>query len=351
MHLLILYEELAWYFVNCLNSLAESKGVKILVFSKQINSIAPFKFNFIHPHVTIVYREDYTDETLLEHCRAFSPQMVYLGGWSYKPYIYLIKTLALPNTVIGFDNQYTGSLKQLLGSIYFRLRLKPYIKFAFVPGPQQVEFAKKIGFKNDCIEQGAYCCDTELFTRYYAENVTQKQSAFPKRFLFVGRYADEKGISMLWECFTEIHNEAPSEWELWCIGKGHVTPFLHPKIKHFGFLQPEELGNVISNTGVFVLPSTFEPWGVVLHEYAAAGFPLLTTNKVGASTVFLQNSVNGYVIDAGHKQQLKSKLKEFMAMSDKNLNLMAENSVKMSTKITPLKWAENLMNLYAFKQN
>ena len=78
--------------------------------------------------------------------------MVYLAGWAYKPYIHVIKSLPTSNTVIGFDNQYAGTLRQQLGILYFRLTLKPYIKSAFVPGLQQHTFAKKLGFKEEHIE-------------------------------------------------------------------------------------------------------------------------------------------------------------------------------------------------------
>jgi len=351
MHLLILYEELAWYFVNCLNFLAKQTDIKILVFSKRINQIAPFKFEVVHPNITIYERENFDFDALLEACSTFNPQMLYLGGWSYKPYIKTVKALNIKNSVIGFDNQYNGTIKQLLGSLYFRLNLKPYFKGAFVPGIQQQQFAKKLGFQEQQIAQGAYCCDTELFTKYYRDTKTNKETLFPKRFLFVGRYATEKGISLLWECFVELQSENPNEWELWCVGKGEITPLVHPKIKHFGFLQPNELNEVISHTGVFVLPSNFEPWGVVIHEYATAGFPILSTNKVGACTKFLKNNENGFCIQSNNKKELKQKLKEFMSMKNETLISMMQNSVKISSEITPEKWGQNLMCLYDHKKN
>jgi glycosyltransferase involved in cell wall biosynthesis len=349
MRLLILYEELAWYFVNCLNFLAQQRDIKIIVYSKQINAVAPFKFDYVHPNITIYYREDYTEKVLLKNCKSFYPQMVYLAGWAYKPYIHVIKSLPTSNTVIGFDNQYAGTLRQQLGILYFRLKLKPYIKTAFVPGLQQHAFAKKLGFKEEHIAQGAYCCDSELFADYHSENKTLKEHSFPKRFLFIGRYASEKGITLLWESFLELQVETPNEWELWCVGKGDIEPIIHPKIRHFGFLQPFELKQIISNTGVFVLPSTFEPWGVVIHECATAGFPLLSTNKVGAVSVFLIDGENGFIVKANDKPALKLQLKKFMSLSNKDLNLMAEKSVEISTKITPSKWVDSLMKLYEFK--
>jgi glycosyltransferase involved in cell wall biosynthesis len=350
MQLLILYEELAWYIVNCFNYFAKNTNATMLVFSKRINQIAPFKFDYIHPNITIYEREDFSEVLLLKTCLEFNPQFLYLGGWSHKPYINLVKRLQVENSVIGFDNQFNGSLKQLIGSLYFRFNLKPYFKSAFVPGIQQELFAKRLGFKANFIAQGAYCCDTELFANYYIENQTKKELSFPKRFLFVGRYAAEKGILLLWECFTELQTENPNEWELWCLGKGEIAPINHPKIKHLGFLQPKELNEVISETGVFVLPSNFEPWGVVIHEYATAGYPILSTNKVGATTKFLQNNLNGFCIEANDKFELKNKLKEFMSMTNQKLNTMSQNSVKISCEITPNKWVNNLMNLYEHKK-
>jgi hypothetical protein len=139
-----------------------------------VNAVAPFKFDYIHPKITIYEREDFQYEKLLEKCIEFNAEFLYLGGWAYKPYIQLVKTIKVKNSIIGFDNQYNGSLKQLVGSIYFRIKLKPYFKGAFVPGIRQELFAKKLGFKTNLIAQGAYCCDTNLFAKYYIEKEVKK---------------------------------------------------------------------------------------------------------------------------------------------------------------------------------
>lgn len=347
MRLLVLYEELAGYFVNCLNALAQTQNAQLLVVAKQVNAVAPFEFKGLHPSITLLFREQLTQEELARRCLDFSPDMVYLGGWAFKPYLRLIKQLARPKTVIGFDNQYTGSLKQRLGSLYFRFSLKPHVRFAFVPGPRQVRFAEALGFKAGDVATGAYCCDLGLFDKFRAGFAEKKAVSFPKRFLFVGRYAPEKGIALLWQCFTELQQESPNDWELWCAGKGDLAPQVHPKIRHLGFVQPEDLGPIIEQTGVFVLPSRFEPWGVVLQEFAAAGFPLLSTERVGATDTFLANGKNGLLIESDNKSQLKNALHEFMHMNDKTLNLMAENSAAIAHRITPQIWVENLMKWYA----
>ena len=215
-----------------------------------------------------------------------------------------------------------------------------------MPGKEQAMFARYLGFSEKHITDGAYCCDVKLYSAYNEKHKAGKGAIFPKRFLFVGRYAREKGIEDLWQAFIEWQNENSNEWELWCLGKGDIKPPVHQKIRHLGFVQAEALDDIIRNTGVFVLPSTFEPWGVVVHEYATAGYPLLCSNKTGAAGAFLQDGKNGFMFDAGNKEQLKEKMNKFSTLNQDELNAMADHSVKMAAKITPAVWAKRFMTMF-----
>jgi len=345
MKCLVLYEELATYFLNCLNFLAEHHDCKILVIMKKVNPIAPFDFNDVHPNIRLEEREKWDEQQLKKEITNFSPDFTYISGWIYKPYLKVVKALSLKNVIIGFDNQYNGSWRQQLGAIYFRLKYKSFIKAAFVPGEKQIQFAQKLGFKTKYISKNVYCCDYELYNHYAESTMQLKQKEFPKRFLFVGRYVQEKGIQHLWDAFTELANELNIDWELWCIGKGSLTPVNHPKIKHLGFIQPKDFLPVIESTGVFVLPSFFEPWGVVLHEFAAAGYPIISTTAVGATEVFLKDSFNGFCIVPNNKEALKQALKNIVSLNDKKLMDMSSASRELAGVITPGKWTQSLLKL------
>lgn len=349
MRFLVLYEELATYFLTCLNHLAETSDCSILVYMKKVNAVAPFNFNTVHKNITLIEREKHSDEEILNSIKQFNPTFTYLSGWIHKPYIHYIKTQKLQNVIIGFDNQYTGSMKQLLGAIYFRMFFKPFIKAAFVPGSRQVKFAQKLGFKADHISTNVYCCDYELYNNYYKETKDLKGKSFPKKFIFVGRYIHEKGIDVLWDAFIELQQEQPNEWELYCLGKGTLQPIQHPKIKHLGFVQPDNFLSIIRDTGVFVLPSFFEPWGVVVHEFACAGYPLVSTNNVGATELFIKDGINGLVINANNKLALKTALKKIVSLSDTELHQMGEQSLKLSQQITPEIWKQSLLKLVHVK--
>lgn len=345
MNVLVLYEELATYFLNCLTELVQQKNVKIFVVMKRINSVAPFEFKNLHSNIIIVERESLSIDMLQAKIKEFNPDCTYLAGWLFKPYLKIVKKLDLKHVIIGFDNQYKGSMRQLVGAVYFRLFIKPYIHGAFVPGKKQKRFANVLGFNNQVIAEGLYCCDTNLYNAYYQTSIKTKIAQFPKRFLFVGRYVNEKGITELWNAFIELQTEQENEWELWCLGKGNIAPIQHPKIKHFGFKQPQELNEIIANTSVFVLPSHFEPWGVVIQEYAAAGFPIITTKAVGASELFLSTTENGFLLQSASKSEVKRELKKVMNLSNEQLNEMSLKSHSLAQKITPISWCNEFLNL------
>jgi glycosyltransferase involved in cell wall biosynthesis len=118
-----------------------------------------------------------------------------------------------------------------------------------------------------------------------------------------------------------------------------------PGIKHFGFVQPEQMKKFISETGVFILPSSFEPWGVAVHEFACAGFPLILSDKVGAGEVFMVENENGFSFDCKNGNELAEAMKGMMRMSDEQLNVMSEKSARLGMKINLDTWADTVYEL------
>ncbi len=79
------------------------------------------------------------------------------------------------------------------------------------------------------------------------------------------------------------------DWELHLIGNGSLKAQLEATagVVLKDFMQPEQLILEVANTGCFLLPSRGEPRGVVAHEFAAAGLPLILSDSVGAAGTFL----------------------------------------------------------------
>lgn len=344
MTVLFLYTELADYFLKCCEELSTSANVHIVRWP--VNKEAPFEFQF-SDKIKIYDKNKYTFPQLQQLVQDINPGLIVCSGWVDKDYLKIIKPFykKIP-TVMSCDTHWRGDLKQQAARILSRFFLLNKFSHGWVPGEIQKKYLLKLGFKKNNIHTGFYCCDLDHFNRIYEKNKTQKQTAFPKVFLYVGRYYAFKGLTDLWEAFIQLQNETANEWELWCLGTGDLNPIEHPKIKHFGFVQPKDLGNIIAASGVFVLPSRFEPWGVVVQEYAAAGFPIVVSDAVGASEAFVKPEANGYVFKKGDINALKEQLKKLIKIEAKELNLMGAKSHAMAQTINKKNWAQTLITIY-----
>ena len=115
------------------------------------------------------------------------------------------------------------------------------------------------------------------------------------------------------------------------------------KIKDF--IQPEFLKNEIQDAGCFILPSIKEPWGVVVHEFSAAGLPMIISDKVGAKSTFLINNFNGFDFKSGNSDSLKDKMLKIINSSDKTLYEMCLNSNSISNRISSETSAYQLLSI------
>lgn len=340
--IVFLYTELAGYFLACVEALSQT--AEVLIVRWPVNKEAPFEFTS-SSRVQLLDRKTFTDAQLIATVKEFKPDMLICSGWVDKGYLKVARSFQkkIP-VVVSLDNHWTGSLKQRLACLTAPLYIRRLFTHAWVPGRPQEVFAKKLGF-GDSILHHFYCADTALFDGVYKRTRASKEEQFPHRFLYVARYVEHKGIFELWEAFTQLSKELDHDWELWCIGTGDQWEkrVLHEKIHHLGFVQPRELEPYIAQTGVYVLPSKFEPWGVTVQEFATCGFPLLVSDQVGSRTFFLKE--NGLEFEAGKVSAIKAAMREIMLKSDADLLAMGKRSHELGVSLTPEKWVDNLLGL------
>ncbi len=339
--ILVLYRELAGYFVNAVNHLCEEHDFSITIVAYPVVADAPFKFD-LHSNITLLRREEYRGDKLFRLASERNYDLIYCGGWFDKEYLQLVKKNQNIKSVIAFDKQWLGSLRDYLGVIFLRLKVTSLFDYAFVPGIEQEQFALYAGFKGRQIYKGLYICETKRFKKVHSARMTQP----PKNHLiYAGRYAKEKQIEVLWNCFIEIAGDFP-EWELHCIGTGPLSDVAiqHPQIVHHGFLQPAELSQVMIDGAIFILPSLYEPWGVVVNEFAIAGYPLILSDKVGARTALLTKE-NGWLFSAGSKEQLTDVLRQAMATPKEKLLSMGSISNMLSEKLDEKQYAQTLLKM------
>lgn len=338
-----LYTEIAGYFLSCVKELTVSADV--LIVRWPVNNEAPFDLSG-YSGLQIVDRTK-VDETLLrQKVKDFHPDILICSGWIDKGYLKIAKSFQkkIP-VVLSLDNHWKGTLKQRIASLISPFYLKRIFTHAWVPGELQAQFARHLGFGNNLLKN-FYCADTGLFEQIYKNTFKQKELKFPHRFLYVARYVEHKGIFEMWNAFLEFKNETSSDWELWCIGTGSEweNKINGEGITHFGFVQPKDLEKYISDTGVYVLPSKFEPWGVSVQEFAICGFPLLLSGEVGSSDKFMDER-NGIKFNAGAESEILHAMKVIAAKSDHELIEMGKFSHEKGTALNQKIWCETILSV------
>ena len=155
----------------------------------------------------------------------------------------------------------------------------------------------QIGVLNQRHRQRILLRRCEKFETVYQARQTTQGCNQTCKLLYVGRYIEAKGIQELWSAFVQLSPKFP-EWELHCIGAGHLwnSREIHPKssITVRAAIGTHEY---LVDADAFIMPSKKEPWGVVLHEMALAGLPLLASKQVGSSELFLEADKNGFSVD------------------------------------------------------
>lgn len=152
----------------------------------------------------------------------------------------------------------------------------------------------------------------------YDKAVLKKQLGIKenKVILSVGRIIHLKGFDLLLDAYAETNNPA---WGLYIVG-GIVNEELQTIILQKGiknvyfidFILPDELRKYYEAADIFVLPTRYDPWGLVVNEAMAAGLPVITTFACGAGTEMVRSNKTGYLYEAERTKELKEYLLTLM---------------------------------------
>lgn len=341
-YIAILYSEVMGYNTASFNKFISKYNYKLILIHWDRKKLSEYKFDLTHEIECKKRSEFKNSDELILFLNQYNLKLIFVSGWMDKAYVEVCKYYKRKsgiNIVCGIDNQWKGTLRQRIGIYYFKFFLSSAFSHAFVAGSLQFQFAMKLGFNKDNIKKHLYSADTELFHEQFKINFEHKKINYPYKILFVGRFNDVKGIDILLSAYNKIPDLLKEKWSLTIIGNGpkaeYYKQFKNIDVKEF--MQPKELAKEIQNYGLFCLPSRFEPYGVVIHEMAASGLPILSSDVCGANQYFLKN--NGATFIADNELDLYQKLISFLQMSDEELIQYSFNSYNNSFEITPEIWA------------
>lgn len=284
-----------------------------------------------------------TYEEVSEFLARVQPDIVVVSGWNYRGYMRAMRENAGRFVrALSMDNQWSWKLKQLGGLAVAPWMLHPCFDVVFASGARQRRFASKLGFDHSRIYEGYLSCDWPLFS---AQPATFDQ---PEKFLFAGRIVDDKGIGELVQGYRLYRSRTRNPWPLQVIGTGPLEPKVRGEagIELQPFKQPAELAAAFRDASCFILPSKIEPWGVVLHEAASAGLPLIASPAVGSGDVVLRHGWNGLLLDRVDAASIADALGRMSALSRPELKALGERSRQLAKDLTPQIWAETFWRCY-----
>ena len=122
-------------------------------------------------------------------------------------------------------------------------------------------------------------------------------------FLFVGRISSEKNIEFLIQLAIKLKN-IHSNIKIKIIGTGPYYKELNFKIQDLdlnnilliGSIKWDYLGDYYSNSLGLILPSFFEPWGMVANEAFFYNIPVICSKFCGCAGDLVINEFNGIVL-------------------------------------------------------
>jgi glycosyltransferase involved in cell wall biosynthesis len=140
----------------------------------------------------------------------------------------------------------------------------------------------------------------------------------PARFLYVGRLSQEKGLDTLIFALAKLRKTIPTA-EVALVGAGPLKESLEALAKqngigdavHFlGSMGIEKLALEYAKASALVLPSTSEPWGLVVNEALSYGCPVVVSKICGCVPELVLDRRSGFSFQTNSVDSLVQALRD-----------------------------------------
>lgn len=155
------------------------------------------------------------------------------------------------------------------------------------------------------------------------------------RVLFVGGLSQRKGISYLFDAVKGLENKV----ELTIVGHKSVSncAALNLALEQHNWipsLSHDEVLECMQQHDVFVFPSLFEGFGLVITEAMSQGLPVITTDRT-AGPDLIENGKNGWIVPAGSSSAIKEVVSQILDKPD----ILQEFGIAAQNKAATRSWS------------
>ena len=163
--------------------------------------------------------------------------------------------------------------------------------------------------------------------------------------IFVGRFADQKGLPDLLKIWSKVHQKYP-EWQLDMYGTGPLKGWFLQEIsnKDLGIVVHEPDANIMDRyleSAFLLLTSVYEPFGLVLVEAMSCGLPVVAFNCLYGPADIISDGVDGFLINNRDIDAFAERV--YQLIRDKEMRQkMGKEAVKSAHRYS----AENVMPIW-----
>lgn len=180
---------------------------------------------------------------------------------------------------------------------------------------------------------------------------TQPRENNECRFIYVGSLTYRKGVDRLARIFKSVAPLAEHA-SLYIVGEGPLLGTmkdilgagLKDRVFFLGNVEMELVPKLLKMSDVFVFPTQFDGWGMVVNEAMACGLPVITTKTCGAAHDLVSDGQNGFLLEPSDDRGFIDKM-IYLANNPIIVKQMGCESKVVIARHTPEKGAEILYNV------
>lgn len=168
----------------------------------------------------------------------------------------------------------------------------------------------------------------------------EKSSVTNKKIIAVGRLIAQKGFDDLIKAFSTINQEIGG-WTLQIIGEGQDYEYLQSLIFELGLKEKvkissplKDIQTALINSSIFVFPSKYEGFGLVLTEAMECGLPSIAYDCECGPSEIIRDGEDGFLIPTSNIVILADKMKQ-LALDTNLRKQIAKEGVKNMKRFYP----------------
>lgn len=314
MKVVICWTHISGYMTSCWRALSALGDVDyaLLAFQSNTGGSIAFEDSLVQGlPVRLLTPAEQADAALVRSLvLAHKPDIVVIPGWFHAPYVALARGPELSHAkfIMTMDTPRRDTLRQRLGRFKIAWLINRLSRI-FVAGERAWQLAKVLGAPETKIRRGMYGVDYAALSPLLEQRLNQP-GGWPRKFLFTGRYVEDKAIDILMDGYARYRARSRDPWPLTCCGAGPLAHLLTGRegVTNLGFVQPSDQHRIMAEHGVFVLPSRYDPWPLAIVEAAAAGLPVVHSEACGSAVEVVRNYHSGRGIATGDVDALADAL-------------------------------------------